>query len=161
LALGSACFGTIGLFFDGLYTRRGIDMQGLTMAMITLFGIMAAGYLFFYILKPDKTPKTEKFFGLSAYGKNKKAVALIGVATLLVVIIFLIQPTFNHTYVAYTGTLKRLSILMSVVMGHLFFNEGDFKKRIWAAILIIAGAILISTDDLPVKISSQIEGWGL
>ena len=58
------------------------------------------------------------------------------------------------------GTLKRLQILVSVVLGFLIFKEQQFKQRFLAAILVIAGAVLISMDDLPARITTHIAGWG-
>ncbi len=161
LAMSSACLGTIGLLFDGLYVRRGINFQGLTLAIMAMFSILALGYVLWYFIRTDIDEERHKNFGLSAYGHKKYLLALIGLGILWLIIIYTIQPTFNHTYVAYTGTLKRLSILMAVGMGILFFKEGEAKKRFWAAMLIIAGAILVSMDDLPSRISTQIQGWGL
>ncbi len=161
LALGSACLGTIGLLFDGLYTRRGIDLQGLTLAIITMFSILSFGYAIWYFIRPDGARKEKTNFGLIAYKQKKYLLALIGSVIIWLVIIYTIQPTFNHTYIAYTGTLKRLSILIAVLLGIFFFKEREAKKRIWATVLIIIGVILISTDDLPTRISTQIQIWGL
>lgn len=41
LALGSATMGTVGLLFDGLYTRRGVDFQGVSLAVTSMIGILA------------------------------------------------------------------------------------------------------------------------
>jgi hypothetical protein len=62
--------------------------------------------------------------------------------------------------VAYVGTLKRLSILTSVVLGYVFFKETKFKQRMWAASFIVAGTILIASDGLPARLASKIAGLG-
>ena len=161
LALASACIGTIGLIFDGLFTRRGINMQGLTLGAMAEVGLLALTYTIWFIVKPDppKKPKDPKkpLIPLFAY-ITLGLVLLTGIFWVLHV--FLINPTYHDTLVAYVGTLKRLQILISVILGYLFFQEKDFKKRIFAAILIVAGAILISMDDLPGRVSTEVQKWG-
>jgi drug/metabolite transporter (DMT)-like permease len=45
--------------------------------------------------------------------------------------------------VPYVIAIKRLSIIFMVLYGTLVFSEGDTKKRIMGAILMVAGAIII------------------
>lgn len=156
-ALGSACIGTIGLLFDGLYVRRSLTMQGLIFASMGFVAFLFLAYTVWYTIQPDTKP-TKKFY------QHLQHVALIPILVmgiLWVIQVVAIYPTYNQTFVAYVGTLKRFSILMSVVLGFLFFQEEDFKKRFWAAVLIVAGAMLIAADDLPSRISTQIQGWGM
>ena len=157
LALGSACMGTIGLLFAGLYTRRGITMQGLTLASMGLVGILFLVYTTWYLIHSDAKP-TQR---LCVCFQRTLLLPIIVLSILWVIHIFAINPTFNHTFVAYTGTLKRFNILISVILGYLIFKEGDFKKRIWAAIFIVAGVYLISLDGLPTRLSTKIEGLGI
>lgn len=155
LALGSACMGTIGLLFDGLYTRRSLTMQGLILVSMGLVAFLLFVYVVWYIIRSDAKPN-QKFY------KHLQHITLIPILVmgiLWVFIIVAIQPAYNQTFIAYIGALKRFSILISVILGFLFFKEEDFKKRIWAAILIVAGAMLIATDDLPAKLSVRIEGF--
>lgn len=161
LALAGAAMGTFGLLFDGLYTRRGVNMQGLSLAMITLFGLLTLAYLAWYAFKPDANGSQRKHFGLNLYRQPKYLGSLTFMITAWVAMMFLFQPAYNYTYVAYVGTLKRFSVLTSVVMGFLIFKEAEFKKRLGAATLIVLGAILISMDDLPTRISAQMQIWGL
>ena len=157
LSLGSACMGTIGLLFVGLYTRRAVTMQGLILASMALVGILCAVYTTWYVVKPDARPM-QRFKGCFRR-PILLPVVLLGVLDVLHVLA--IQPTFRRTLVAYVGTLKRFNILMSVVLGFLLFHEEDFKKRLWAAILIVAGAMLIATDDLPARLATKMEWFGL
>lgn len=162
LSLASAALGTFGLLFDGLYTRRGINLQGLTLAMITLMGILSSAYSVWYLIKPDATSEQGRGFGFCFYRHQPKYLGTLAfMICAWTAMMFLFQPTYNHTYVAYVGTLKRFSVLTSVAMGFLFFKEGDFKKRMGAAVLIVLGAALISMDDLPTRISTQMQLWGL
>lgn len=160
LSLASAALGTFGLLFDGLYVRRGINFQGLTLAMITLMGLLAGGYAVWFLVKPD-TKNRKRDFGLSHYKNQPKyLLTLACMVVCWIVMMYGFQATYNHTYVAYVGTLKRLSILTSVLMGYFLFHEGEIKKRLMSAILIILGVILISMDDLPTRISAQMQIWG-
>lgn len=157
LSLGSACMGTIGLLFDGLYTRRAVTMQGLILASTALVSILFLVYMVWYAVKPDAKP-TQQFYGCF---QRTILLPILALGILCVLHVVAIQPTFNLTFVAYTGTLKRFSILMSVILGFLFFREEDFKKRLWAAVLIVAGAVLIAADDLPARLATKIEWLGL
>lgn len=157
LALGSACIGTIGLLFDGLYTRRSLTMQGIILVSMGLVAFLCLAYVVWYLIRPDARP-TQKFYG---HLRHATLIPILVMGILWVLHVVAIQPTYNQTLIAYIGTLKRFSILMSVVLGFLFFKEEDFKKRLWAAILIVAGAMLIATDDLPTRLATKIEWLGL
>ncbi len=157
LALGSACVGTIGLLFDGLYARRSLSMQGLVLASMGLVGFLLLVYTMWYIVWPDRK-HTQWFY------RHLTRTALIPVlvmGVLWVIQAVMIQQTYNQAFVAYVGTLKRFSILLTVVFGYLFFKEEDFKKRFWAALLIVVGAVLVATDDLPTKLATRMVGLGL
>lgn len=155
LALGSAVLGTIGLLFDGLFTRRGVDLQGLSLGAMTMTAILSTIYLVWYLIRPDGKGQF-----LSLFSK-KYLLSLTAISFAWILLVITAYPTYNQTFVAYVGTLKRLGILISVVVGSFYFGEEDFKKRLWATILIVLGAILISTDDLPQKITTEIEKLGL
>jgi drug/metabolite transporter (DMT)-like permease len=73
---------------------------------------------------------------------------------------WLIKPLYFEAYVAYVSTLYRLQILFTVVLGYLIFKEQDIKKRLVAATIIIVGAMLIASDDLPARITSHLELFG-
>lgn len=157
LALGSAFFGTIGLLFDGLYVRRGVNVQGLILGGMTFTGFLAIIYGLLSIFKPDRMVNQDS--GFPVWSK-RTMLAIIGCSLFWVGHILLIAPAYCHTFVAYVGTLKRFSILFSVIMGWWLFRESDIRKRLWAALLIIAGAICISFDGIPAQLSSKLESLG-
>ena len=159
LAVLSAFLGTFGLLMDGLFTRRGINLQGLAFGGGLFTGIFAVAYGTWFAVSPDATPE-QKRKAIPYFFAYPGILLLFGVSIAWVLHVLLINPAYTHTYVAYVGTLKRFSILMSVVLGHLLFKEQDFKKRLWAALLIVAGAILISADELPARLSVRIESLG-
>ena len=45
--------------------------------------------------------------------------------------------------VAYMISVKRLSLLLSVVFGNLFFHEEHLKARLFGSSLMVAGVVLI------------------
>jgi uncharacterized membrane protein len=81
-------------------------------------------------------------------------------AILWVIHVLLIQPQFGHTYLAYVASFKRFSVLFAVIMAALFFKEKDIKKRFFAAILIVTGAVLIGLDPAPAQLSGRLSNWG-
>ncbi|MBI2670116.1 MAG: hypothetical protein HYX20_03160 [Candidatus Yanofskybacteria bacterium] len=159
LSIISACMGTFGLLMDGLYTRRAVTLQGLALACMVYMASSAVLFLFWYLIKNDATPE-QKRGALSFFIKYPGLLLLLGISTAWIAHVFLILPAFSSTYVAYVGTLKRLSIIISVILGRILLGEGQFRKRFLAACLVLFGAILISTDDLPTLLSVKIEGFG-
>ncbi|OGY63564.1 MAG: hypothetical protein A3I89_01985 [Candidatus Harrisonbacteria bacterium RIFCSPLOWO2_02_FULL_41_11] len=159
LALGSAAMGTIGLLFDGLFVRRGINLQGMVLGQMTMTAILSLTYLIIYHWHPDANEEQKQNFRNCLYGGQVMIyTGLIG--TIFVARMILMQPVFNKAFVSYVGTLKRISILASVILGGQLLKEEEFKKRFWAAILIILGVILISMDGLPARLSTKIEYLG-
>src|SRR3989344_6607118 len=147
MSIGSACLGTIGLLFDGLFTRRGVNLQGLTLGSMVLTGALCMVYCYWFLVRPDRNSASiAKSSGRLMIG------SLIGGA-IWVALIYLINPAFSVEYVAYVGTLKRFSIPMSALLGWWFFSEQNIKRRLWAAGLVTLGVILLSQDNLPARIS--------
>ena len=161
LSLGSAFLGTFGLLFDGLLTRRATDMQGLTFALMVLCFLLAVSFAGFYMIYPDAKNEAQKYFGLRAYKQKKYLIGLAILGLVWLWHIYAINPVYSHAYVAYVGTLKRFSVLLAVIGGYLVFKEGDIKKRLLAAVLIILGVIFISMDGLPERVSAQVQLLGL
>ena len=157
LALGSAAFGTMGLLFDGLYTRRGVNMQGLVLGAMIFTAILSSVY---WICNLISDRKMVRVISPPHRWTRKIFVAVVLCSGFWVGHILLIWPSYGHTFVAYVGSLKRFSILFSVLAGWWFFKEGDIKKRLWAAIFIISGAIFISLDDIPTRLTSKLEWLG-
>ena len=153
--LVAACFGTIGILCDGLYPRRGGDIQGMWLALVVLFGGLAAGYLVPYLLQPSSVKRNS-----GSLREPKFLAAVILWALLWLTIQWLVKPLYFETYVAYVGTLYRLNILFTVLLGWLLFKEQDIKKRFGVATLVIVGALLIASEDLPARLTSKLEVFG-
>jgi drug/metabolite transporter (DMT)-like permease len=167
MALGSAALGTVGLLCDGLYARRGVDLQGLilasgslTLGLTLIYTVWALATreaclpIAIFKVRLELLPRLHKL-------KVSFSVVIILLSFFWVAHVLTVHTQFNETFVAYVGTLKRFSILYSVLLGRLVFGEGDFKKRIWAAGLIIIGAVLISLDGLPQRLTDHVEFLGL
>lgn len=64
-------------------------------------------------------------------------------------VLFFFQIVVNNiamslTKVAYVIAVKRLSILFSVLYGGILFHEGQLPKRLVGAMIMVAGAVVIS-----------------
>ncbi len=159
LALTSAFLGTFGLLFDGLFARKAGGMQGVVLGCTVLVGILAVTYILWYLVAPDghlrtrsEDPKKERLLPSFVL-----TIALAyGVTWLLSVL--LLQQQFTASFIAYVGALKRFGVVLAVFAGYVFFQEGDFKKRLIAALLIFVGATFISLDQIPSRLQDSIEG---
>lgn len=173
IALLSAFMGTFGLLFDGLYVRRGLNLQGLTLGAMTFTLILTMCYFIWYKIGPDSTPEqARRGFGI-LFTRMKWDMLTMG--TLWVIAIFLIYPPYNSAMVAHVGTLKRFQIGITFVLGLYVFQEAGFKGNFWNSILynpeiraraiacalIILGAFFLSQDGLPSRIETRIVRWGL
>lgn len=160
LMLGSALLATIALLASGLYTRRGGDTQGWWLAAIVLWSILSAGYFLQYLLQDATARKMarEEWSGL----KDWKKFWLCGLvyACLVVGLTAIEYSLYSVTYVAYVGTLKRLSILFVVLVGAFVFHEHDIRKRSVAAVIIVIGALLIGSEDLPERLTDKLQFLG-
>lgn len=158
LSFLSACMGTVGILFDGMFTRRGVNTQGLVLGAMTGTALLSATYGIWYLIRPD-SKKVEHPRGFALFLEKNYFFALVGIASVWVLHVILINPTYHETYVAYTGSLKRLSIPLTVILAYVCFKEKELPKRFKAAILVAIGAILISRDDVTGRISKKLEKW--
>ena len=153
LMFASAIFGTLGIICDGLYVRRAGDLQGVILALVVLTALLAIGYVVQYLLTPKSAEKelpVDRTFFLAA---------LCWVCG-WVVHLALIQPTYAQSYIAYVGSLKRLSVLLTIVLGWFLFREEDIRRRLFAGSLMVVGVIFIASDDLPALVITNIVGLG-
>ena len=114
-------------------------------------------YTTWYLIRPDAKPNQNLYRQL----QHSTILLVLVMGILWVLHVVTINPTFNPTFIAYIGSLKRLSILVSVIFGSFLFKETDFKKRFWAAVIIVIGAMLIAMDDLPARLATRITGFGI
>ena len=153
LMLGAAAFSTVALLCEGLYMRRAQNMQGLFLGMSLLWALLSAAYIPIYFASNATAAEWSgewRRFLLAGLAFGVSVVFITGFTT----------PVMLDTYVAYVGTLKRFSILLTVALGYLLFKEQDIKKRFVAAVVIVAGALLITGEDLPARLTAKIELFG-
>lgn len=158
LSIGSAFFGTFGLLFDGLYTRRGVNLQGLSIGSMIVVSVLTVTYLLWFAFSSDDRKEA---FRAVPYWNRKLMWGSLLTGALWVGMVYAIYPAFYVDYVAYVGTLKRLSIISSGLIAWWWFKDQNIKHRLIAAAIVTLGAILLSFDNLPARISTRIEGWGL
>lgn len=160
LMMGSAVLGTFGLLASGLYTRRGGDTQGWWLAAIVLWSVLSAGYFIQYLSQNALVKKEAKAEWASGSGWKKFWLCALVYASLIVGLTAIEYALYPIAYVAYVGTLRRLSILFVVLAGALIFHDQDIKKRSVAAVIIVAGALLIGSEDLPERLTDKLEFFG-
>ena len=158
LALCSAAMGTIGLLFDGLMVRRSGGMQGIVFGSVILCAILSFAYAPAALHSMRKRGQVAgtvcKYPALPVW-------VLIVFALLWISMVLCTQPQFSHSFVAYVGTLKRLNVLFTVILGWLVLKERDFGRRMVAAVCIIMGAVLIATDAPQQLLLARMAGIGL
>ena len=74
---------------------------------------------------------------------TKNALLLFTLSLFFALMLVLQMHAFSSTNVAYVLSLKRASILLSVLAGFFFFKEKKIKERLLATIVMIFGGILI------------------
>jgi len=79
---------------------------------------------------------------INKIGKNFKYIILLGISTAIMEI--LVATALQFSIVSYVISLKRTSIIFSVIIGYFFFKEKNFKKAILGAAIMFMGALLIT-----------------
>lgn len=73
--------------------------------------------------------------------REKKILFLMGIANAL---IWVFQShAYKFAQVSYVQAVKRVSILLSVLIGHYYFGEENLSNRLSGAILILLGVIFV------------------
>ncbi len=118
--------------------KKVIEHSNLTIAFAG-WSIFGAGFSFIFILF-TKVSIQKEF-------KNIHRAILIKYFLLVITVGLMLASTnytLSHMPVGYALALFQLSILLSVVLGHRFFNELHlFKKLIGAIIMVIGSALII------------------
>jgi drug/metabolite transporter (DMT)-like permease len=118
--------------------KKVIEHSNLTIAFAG-WSIFGAGFSFIFILF-TKVSIQKEF-------KNIHRAILIKYFLLVITVGLMLASTnytLSHMPVGYALALFQLSILLSVVLGHRFFNEMHlFKKLIGATIMVIGSALII------------------
>ncbi|MCK5476665.1 MAG: EamA family transporter [Candidatus Aenigmarchaeota archaeon] len=73
---------------------------------------------------------------------NIRVLALIGLSVALLHICQTIA--LSLTLVVYVSAIKKLSVLMSIIFGYLFFKEKNIKERLFGATIMVIGVVIIA-----------------
>ena len=165
LALATAALGSLSMLFVGLYVRRGGDLQGLWLAVIVLWSSLTLAFFIQHRLEGKTGDRSEW------RGDEKKffLVAVLG-AVMIITATYVEIPIFGKTFIAYVGTLNRVGILFSVLLvwglskiGKLkaIFGEQDLHKRALAVTLVVIGVLLISSENIPERLTNKLILFGI
>ena len=89
--------------------------------------------------------RREKGTITQAFRKSAKPLWLRGLFEVLYMVTKLTALQFLPTQ--YVAALGRCSLLFSVVGGKLFFREKEFLQRLFGALLILSGVVLIALSQ--------------
>lgn len=94
-------------------------------------GILMLGLI---IPRFKKSPET--------FNQNLKALFGVGFLSTLTIICHMLA--LSMTIVPYVISIKRTNSILSVIFGRIFFREGHLQERLFAAILMFIGVLLIT-----------------
>ena len=117
--------------------KKVIEHSNLTIAFAG-WSIFGAGFSLVFIL----------FTKVELKNEVKKINSTIGIKYLLLVLtvglmLASTNYTLSHMPVGYALALFQLSILLTVILGHQFFNEQHLIKKLIGASVMILGSVLI------------------
>ena len=115
-------------------TKTGIQLSNPVQYMASHYILVAPILLVFYFNKIKRSiPKIKK---------DLKFILLLGLSTAATEI--LISIAFLLTIVPYAVSLKRSSVIFSVLIGHFILKEGHFKRAIFGSSIMFIGGLLIT-----------------
>lgn len=79
-----------------------------------------------------------------SFWKEQRLIILV-VATIMPLAYILVLYAMTLTPVVYVAPLRESSVLLTVLMGSILLNEGDLKRRLGWALVIMAGVTLLAT----------------
>ncbi len=130
-AFGVALLATISLNYDGVVART----ANIAFGCGCTYTIAAVGNLAIALSRRE-------FDGLRPANTLKGVLPL---AVMFVLIHLLINPAFRETLVSYVGTLKRLSIPLTIIFAYLLVGEKkSFLGRLGGGLVMAIGATLIA-----------------
>lgn len=134
-AYGAAILGTFGLIGEALTAREGDLLLGFAIQS-TILAIAFASISF------GQETFTASF--VTRWQQYKKPLLIIGTCGALHLL--LMGLAFRIAPVAYVGSLKRLSIVVVVVLSIYVLKEAKARKRLWPAVVVTVGSMLLVFD---------------
>lgn len=129
-----ACFGTIGLIADGIAARNGNVALAFAIEAAVLACVFSAPAIKSGWRNSVKVPRVLWMF-IAVTG------VLYGLEVLSIMTAFRLAP------VAYVGSLKRIEIPLTIIFSGYMLGEAAARRRIWPALVITAGAMLLAFDS--------------
>jgi len=74
--------------------------------------------------------------------RQSKNLILIGIAAVLMIVTNMVA--ISQSLVVYVISVKKTSILMSIIFGRLMFNERNISERLLGGVIMIVGVLLIT-----------------
>lgn len=132
LALGAAFFFSLNSCFDRLAVQNGTPVfAGFAMTLCSALFILP------FVFRPARRQALRVYwFDFALRGFLEIAFMVSKLSGLQ----FLKAPEM--------AAIQRISVVLSIVVGRVYFKEGDFGKRLVAGLLIVAGVLLIFLDQL-------------
>ncbi len=137
-AYASALCGTIGLMGDGLVARHG-DM---ILAVALELSVLAVVYAVFL----PRFAKGEGDFAHFGARWKESGVSLLAFGASFAVPFIMLGVAFRLAPIAEIGSLKRLTIFLTVVGARWFLGEKVTLVRMFLAAIIVVGAIFVALD---------------
>jgi drug/metabolite transporter (DMT)-like permease len=133
LAVGASFFFALNSILDRLaVTQNTSDPATAVVAGFTMTAVSATMLLPAVLLRP------ERLVGLYAWRRGLAARGFLEVAFMVCKLV-----AMQWLEAAYVVGLQRSSLVLSIIAGRVFFKEGDFKRRMIAGGLIMAGVAWI------------------
>ncbi|MCS6977491.1 MAG: DMT family transporter [Gemmatales bacterium] len=142
LASGAALFFSLNSCFDRLAVKEGTPVfTGFTMTLLSAVFLVP-----FVIGHPQRMEGLRtNWLGLTARGVLEIAFMVCKLAALQ----YLTAPD--------VVALQRLSLVLSIIGGRVFFKEADFVRRLLAGLLILGGAFVVGWVQR--ETLAQLLGW--
>jgi drug/metabolite transporter (DMT)-like permease len=128
LAIGAAVFFSLNSCFDRLAVQESTPVaSGFTMTLLS--AVFLAPFVFF---RPDR---------VRALGTHWAGLLIRGAleVAFMVCKLYALQFLFAPDVVA----IQRLSLVLAIIGGRVFFKEPDFRRRLAAGLLIVAGVFVV------------------
>ena len=76
---------------------------------------------------------------------KEQRLIILTVATIMPLAYILVLYAMTFTPVVYVAPLRESSVLLTVLMGSILLHEGDLKRRLGWALVIMVGVSLLAT----------------
>lgn len=158
-AYTGAVFATFGLTFDGLLARYGNPALGVTVELLALTAI----YLFLFFVVGIGKGKQTAFAGF--YDRAKQYwMHLIGLGITFGLPFILLVTAFTEVPIAYVGSMKRLTIFLTMLIAFWGFRELSQaadrqrrRRRLILSLIIVSGAVILGIDPTEPHLVSGVD----